>query len=42
MRTFAKDSKVIFDLGMHNGDDTAFYLSRGFNVVALEANPALC
>src|SRR4249919_3215564 len=42
MRTFAKDSKVIFDLGMNNGDDTAFYLSRGFNVVALDANPTLC
>jgi len=42
MRAFAKNSKVIFDLGMNNGDDTAFYLSRGFNVVALEANPALC
>ncbi|HEY7230952.1 MAG TPA: FkbM family methyltransferase [Pseudolabrys sp.] len=42
MRAFAKNSKVIFDFGMHNGDDTAFYLSRGFNVVALEANPALC
>jgi FkbM family methyltransferase len=42
MRTFARDSRVIFDLGMNNGDDTAFYLSRGFSVVALEANPALC
>ena len=42
MKAFAKDSKVIFDLGMNNGDDTAFYLSWGFNVVALEANPALC
>ena len=42
MRTFAKNSNVIFDLGMNNGDDTAFYLSRGFNVVALDANPTLC
>ena len=42
MKAFAKDSKVIFDLGMNNGDDTAFYLNWGFNVVALEANPALC
>ena len=30
MKAFAKDSKVIFDLGMNNGDDTAFYLSPGF------------
>jgi FkbM family methyltransferase len=42
MRVFAKNSKVIFDLGMNNGDDTAFYLGRGFNVVAVEANPTLC
>jgi FkbM family methyltransferase len=39
---FAKGSRFIFDLGMNNGDDTAFYLSRGYNVVALDANPALC
>ena len=42
MTRCGKDSRIIFDLGMNNGDDTAFYLSRGFNVVALEANPALC
>ena len=42
MSRFAQDSNVIFDLGMNNGDDTAFYLSRGFNVVAVEANPLLC
>lgn len=27
---------------MNNGDDTAYYLRRGFAVVAIEANPALC
>src|SRR5919106_385349 len=32
---------LIFDVGMHNGDDTAYYLYRGFRVVAVEANPAL-
>ncbi len=42
MAGYAKDSRLIFDLGMNNGDDTAFYLSRGFSVVALDANPALC
>jgi FkbM family methyltransferase len=26
---------------MHNGDDTDFYLRKGFRVVAVEANPAL-
>ena len=33
---------TVFDLGMHNGDDTAFYLERGFRVIAVEANPDLC
>ena len=42
MTRFAKDSRVVFDLGMNNGDDTAYYLCRGFDVVALEANPVLC
>jgi FkbM family methyltransferase len=39
---YAMDSRLVFDLGMNNGDDTAFYLRRGFDVVALEANPVLC
>ena len=33
--------RLIIDVGMHNGDDTAFYLAKGFDVVAVEANPAL-
>lgn len=33
---------LVYDLGMNNGDDTEFYLKRGFDVVAVEANPALC
>jgi FkbM family methyltransferase len=32
---------LIFDLGAHVGADTAHYLSRGFRVVAVEANPDL-
>lgn len=32
---------LIYDVGMNNGDDTAYYLSRGFRVVAIEANPVL-
>lgn len=32
---------LIFDLGFHNGDDTDFYLAKGFRVVAVEANPAM-
>ncbi|MBD0274855.1 MAG: FkbM family methyltransferase, partial [Acetobacteraceae bacterium] len=33
---------LVFDLGMHRGLDTRFYLDKGFRVVALEANPAMC
>ena len=32
---------LIYDVGMHNGDDTALYLEHGFRVVAIEANPVL-
>jgi len=27
---------------MHSGQDTDFYLKKGFKVVAVEANPKLC
>jgi FkbM family methyltransferase len=33
---------MIFDIGMYNAADTEFYLQKGFRVVAVEANPALC
>lgn len=32
---------LIYDVGMHNGDDTDFYLARGFRVLAVEADPDL-
>jgi FkbM family methyltransferase len=32
--------KLIIDVGMHKGEDTEFYLQKGFNVVAIEACPA--
>ena len=32
---------LIIDVGMHDGTDTAYYLAKGFRVVAVEANPAL-
>jgi len=35
------DPGLIYDVGMNDGDDTAYYLWRGFRVVAIEANPAL-
>jgi len=34
--------RVVYDIGMHNGDDTDYYLKKGFRVVAVEANPLLC
>ena len=34
-------SELICDVGMNNGDDCAYYLSKGHNVVAIEANPRL-
>lgn len=35
-------SDLIFDVGMCEGDDTEYYLSKGFRVLAIEANPYLC
>jgi FkbM family methyltransferase len=35
------DQNLIFDLGVNNGEDSAFYLAKGFRVVGVEANPAL-
>jgi FkbM family methyltransferase len=31
---------LVFDLGMHKGEDTAFYLKKGFRIVGVEADPA--
>ena len=33
--------QVIYDVGAHKGEDTDFYLKKGFEVVAVEANPIL-
>jgi len=35
-------SDLVFDIGMNNGDDTAYYLARGYRVVAVEADPSMC
>ena len=37
-----KHSDLIFDVGLHVGEDTDFYLRKGFRVIAFEANPELC
>jgi FkbM family methyltransferase len=35
-------TKVIFDLGAHKGEDSDFYLSKGFRVIAIDASNTLC
>jgi FkbM family methyltransferase len=35
-------SSLIFDLGCHTGQDSDFYLKKGFTVVAVDAYPPLC
>lgn len=35
------DDGLIFDVGLHKGEDTAYYLRKGFRVVAFEADPDL-
>jgi hypothetical protein len=32
---------LIYDVGMHSGEDTEFYLKKGFRVIAFEANSDL-
>jgi FkbM family methyltransferase len=40
-RKSAMDRDLIFDIGLHNGDDTAYYLHLGYRVLGVEANPLL-
>jgi FkbM family methyltransferase len=35
------NSDVIFDVGLHRGEDSAAYLAQGYRVVAFEADPVL-
>jgi FkbM family methyltransferase len=37
----AKHDDLIYDVGLHKGEDTDFYLKKGFRVIAFEADPAL-
>ena len=36
-----KHDDLIYDVGMHQGEDTNFYLRKGFRVIAFEADPDL-
>jgi FkbM family methyltransferase len=45
MKSTQKHKNLIYDVGMHHGQDTDYYLKRGFDVVGFEANPdnaAIC
>ncbi len=33
---------LVYDVGMHNGDDAEYYLAKGFRVIGIDANPQLC
>lgn len=35
------ESNLVFDIGLHTGRDTEFYLQKGFRVVAVEANAVM-
>jgi FkbM family methyltransferase len=35
----APDPNLVYDVGMHDAADSAYYLSQGYRVVAVEANP---
>lgn len=39
-RNTSKDPGLIYDVGLHHGQDTDFYLKKGYRVVAFEADPA--
>ncbi len=40
LKKTAKDLNLIYDVGMHRGQDTDFYLKKGYRVIAFEADPA--
>src|SRR5438477_7842187 len=34
-------AQLVFDLGMHLGEDAAYYLGRGYDVLGVDADPDL-
>ena len=34
-------NNLIYDIGLHKGEDTSYYLKKGFKVIAFEADPEL-
>jgi len=41
IETEVSTMSLVYDVGMFNGDDTDYYLKKGFRVVGIEANPHL-
>lgn len=39
--TTATQRNLIYDIGMHKGEDTVYFLRKGFRVLAIEADPIL-
>jgi len=37
-----REDRLVYDFGMDSAEDTEYYLQRGFRVVAVEADPAMC
>ena len=35
------NERLVYDIGLHKGEDADFYLKKGFSVIAFEANPSL-
>ncbi len=36
------NDKLIMDIGVSEGNDTAYYLAKGFDVIGVEADPKSC
>jgi FkbM family methyltransferase len=36
------NSAIVYDVGMNNGDDSRYYLDKGYRVVGIDANPDSC
>lgn len=42
MAEHLREDRLVYDFGMDSAEDTEYYLERGFRVVAVEADPAMC
>ena len=41
IKTMSEFKKMIYDVGMHKGEDSDYYLKKGFRVIGFEADPDL-